>query len=181
MKARTDFRRTTLLALLATALVAVLSACSLGGTQGREGGEVNELPTPVEGEDVGVEAAAGTTEDYTTTWGNYLRDSIAEQVKDRQQKLELLKRYERPDITEANLGGLVENIELLTDRTAFNLTNNQNIASGNTDFDIRLTYANGDSETRTCRFPAQLEKDATSGLWYVLNPGQLQIFAVCTE
>jgi hypothetical protein len=181
MNVRIYGRRTLLLAFAAAALAAFLSACSLGGSSGREGGEVNELPTPVEGEDVGEEAAAGVTEDYVTTWGNYLRDSIAEQVKDRQQKLELLKRYENPSITEQNVGGLVQNIELLTDRTAFNLTNGQTIASGTTDFDIRLTYANGDSETRTCKFPASLEKDTDSGLWYVLNPGQLQIFAVCQE
>ena len=96
MNTRIDVRRTLLLAFATAALGAILSACSLGGSSGREGGQVNELPTPVPGEDVGEEAAAGVTEDFATTWGNYLRDSIAEQVKDRKQKLELLKRYENP-------------------------------------------------------------------------------------
>ncbi len=178
---------------LAVTVALTLSACSLpGGTsQGPEPTvpptprpsvpeePPSELPTPLPTEDVGQQALSGAKETYQETWNNYLRDMIAEQVADRQQKLALLQRYENPDITAQNLGGLMTDIDLVEDRTTFNLTNNATVASANTDFDVRVTYANGDSDTRTCRMPVALELDPDDGLWYVLNPAPLQVFAVC--
>ncbi len=185
--------RLGLLILTAATLMLVLSACSLpgGGSSGPEPTPrpterpaqaedvVNEIPTPLPAENVGGEALSGAKDSYQETWNNYLRDAIAEQVADRTQKLALLQRYENPKITDQNLAGLVEDIDLVEDRTTFNLTNQGNIASGNTEFDVRLTYANGDSDTRTCNPFISMERDADDGLWYVINPTQLQIFAVC--
>ncbi len=188
-----NYRRSVAAVAILAALVMGLSACSLPGGAA-EGPEPtpppterpdtpeeapNTIPTPLPGEDVGEQALAGAKETYQETWNNYLRDAIAEQVADRQQKLEILQRYENPAITEQNLGGLVENIELVEDRTVFNLTNNATVASANAEFDVRLTYANGDSDTRTCNPFVSLEYSAEDGLWYVVNPGQLQVFAVC--
>jgi hypothetical protein len=181
------------LVLAAATVILVLSACSLpgGGSSGPEPTArptdrpaqpedvANPVPTPLPAENVGGEALSGAKDTYQETWNNYLRDSIAEQVADRQQKLAMLQRYENPSITDQNLGGLVEDIDLVEDRTVFNLTNQGNIASGNTEFDVRLTYANGDTDTRTCTPFVSMEREADDGLWYVVNPTQLQIFAVC--
>jgi hypothetical protein len=179
--------------LLVAGLALVLSACSLpgGAAQGPEPTPAptarpsvaeeppSELPTPLPAEDVGEQALSGAKESYQETWNNYLRDIIAEQVADRQQKLTLLQRYENPRITEQNLGGLATDIGLVEDRTTFNLTNNGTTAAGNADFDVRVTYANGDSDTRTCNPFVQIELDPDDGLWYVINPAPLQIFSVC--
>lgn len=161
--------------LAAVVLGMVVTACTLPGGSN---GSVNPLPTPLPAQNVGEEAKKGATEDYKTTWDNYLHDAIAEQVRDRQQKIDLLQRYEKPSITEANLKGLVKDIGLVEDRTTFNLTHSDSVASAITDFDVRLTFANGDTDTRTCKQPVEIDKD-TDGKWYILNPGQLQIFAVC--
>ena len=138
-------------------------------------------PTPLPAEDVGEQALSGAKESFQETWNNYLRDIIAEQVADRQQKLNLLQRYENPDITEQNLGGLLSDIDLVEDRTAFNVINNNTIASGTTEFDVRLIFLNGDADTRTCRYFVSLELNADDGVWYVINPAPLQVFANCSS
>lgn len=183
-------------ALLALIVVLSLSlaACSLPGVGGGGGAEAtprpterpedaedapNVLPTAAEAEDVGGGALSGAKESYQETWNNYLRDIIAEQVADRQQKLELLQRYENPRITSENAEGLVNDIDLVEDRTTFNVTGNQNVAGSQSEFDVRVTYLNGDTETLTCSMPVQIELNAEDGLWYVLNPAPLQVFAVC--
>jgi hypothetical protein len=182
-------RHLAIIGFLMLIVILTLGACRGGGINlpggggGEEnvdrGGEVNELAEPEEDEDVGEGALGGANESHEATWDNYLRDMIAEQVSDRQQKVSILERYENPGITEQNRGGLVTDVDLVEDRTVFNLTNGGTIASANTDFDVRLSYANGDSETRTCAPFVSMEQDSESGLWYVVNPGALQIFAVC--
>jgi hypothetical protein len=172
-----------LIGLLATL---VLSAC--GGIPGGGGNEpqprageesepINPLPTPLPGEDVGGAAASAAKDTPEGTWANYLRDIIAEQVSDRQQKITLLERYQDPSITAANLEGLVEDIDLLEDRSEF--STGGGIANTYADFDIRMTYANGDTETQTCHVNVSMEFNEADNVWYVVNPAPLQIFSAC--
>jgi hypothetical protein len=139
----------------------------------------NPRPTPRPDEDVGEQSLAGARDSYQETWNNYLRDSIAEQVADREQKISILERYQNPGILAANSGGLVEDISLLEDRTTFNLSNNGTFASAVANFDVRLTYVDGDTESRTCTPNVQIEFEPDDGLWYVINPAELQIFVNC--
>lgn len=172
--------RSLALILLITIL---LSACNRGGSDQPERIEQTAppLPTIAEVEDVGAEALGGAAESYEQTWANYLRDAIAEQVRVREQKLSLLTRYEDPDITAQNLGGLVKDIDLIVggDRTTFTLSNNDTVASGYADFDIQLTYANGDQDRRTCKPFVRMFKHIEDNKWYVENPAALEVFAVC--
>jgi hypothetical protein len=174
------------LLLIGLLAILVLSACGGvpgGGSNqpqpraGEESDPINPLPTPLPGEDVGGAAASAAKDTPEGTWANYLRDIIAEQVSDREQKITLLERYQDPSITAANLEGLVDDIDLLEDRTEFNI--NSGIASTSADFDIRLHYANGDTETESCRINVSMEFNEADGVWYVVNPAPLQIFSAC--
>ena len=159
-----------LLALIGLALV--FTACSvIGGSEG------NPLPTPKPEEDVGEEAKSAAEDTPEGTWENYLRDIIAEQVADRTSKIELIQRYENPDITEQNLGGLLTNIGLVEDRTEFSTSGG--LATAHAEFDIRLTFGNGDTDTRTCTFNVSLEFHEEDGVWYVINPAALAVFTQC--
>jgi hypothetical protein len=177
--------------LLMVGLMVILVLAGCGGVPGGGGGAaatappereesepINPLPTPLPAEDVGAEAASAAKDTPEGTWTNYLRDIIAEQVSDRTQKITLLERYQDPSITAANLEGLVEDIDLVEDRTEFNTTSG-GLANSNADFDIRLTYANGDTDTQTCRVQVSMEFNEDDGVWYVVNPAPLQIFAAC--
>lgn len=173
---RTYGRTVGLSAVLALSFV--LSACG-GGVPGIGGGnEGNPLPTPLPGEEIGSEAESAAEDSPEATWENYLRDSIAEQINERSRLITLRERYEDPDITAQNLGGILQNIELVEDRTSWNISGNS--ASSFVEYDVRLTYANGDSETKTCRYNVGLQFNEEDGAWYVLNPGPLQVFANCT-
>jgi hypothetical protein len=109
---------------------------------------------------------------------NYLRDIIAEQVSDRQQKLEILQRYEDPDLL-VQRNREVKGIELIADRSVLQLQSNGITVVVKGDFDLRYTYLNDDTETVTCTQNVSLQQREEDGLWYVVNPGALQIFAVC--
>ena len=171
-------------------LLAILALTACGGIPGvggggdeiqpREGEEsdpLNPLPTPLPAEDVGGEALSAAQDTPEGTWANYLRDMIAEQVSDREQKITLLERYQDPAIIQANLEGLVEDINLVEDRTEFNISGG--LATTNTEFDVRLLYANGDTDTQTCRLNVSMEFNEADGVWYVVNPAPLQVFAAC--
>ena len=173
-----------LLVLLAVAL----SAC--GGVGGGAqptvalptavgGGEARALPTAPSGEEVGTGASSGAVDTPEGTWGNYVRDMIAEQNQAQASKINLLERYSDPAINEKNLGGLVKMIELVADRTKFDLNDSETVASVKAEFDIRLSFANGDADTRTCKFIVELDKK--DDLWYVLNPQPLAYAALCSK
>lgn len=175
------------LALLAL-LVIALSACGAlgGGSQPTAtpplptavgGGEVAALPTAMPGEDVGTGASSGALDTAEGTWGNYLRDMIAEQNQSLSSKINLLERYADPGITQKNLGGIAKSIELVADRTAITLNSNQTVATVRAEFDVRLEFANGDTDTRTCKLT--IEADKKDNLWYILNPAPLAVFSVC--
>ncbi len=138
------------------------------------------LPTPlptIEIGDVSVSAAKATPED---TWVSYLPDSIAEQVKTRRQIIDLYERYENPDVTAQRLESLVTNITLVEDRTVWNTNTSAGQSNAFVEYDVQITYANGDTETLTCQYNVAQEFDQGDGVWYVVNPGELQVFANCT-
>jgi hypothetical protein len=155
-------------------LAAVLSACGALG-----GGGGNTLPTPIPGEELGEEARSQAKDSYQGTWDSYLRDSIAAANKVAANDIDMLERYELPSITKQNLPGTLSSVELVEDRTAFNIASSGGIAASNAEFDIRLTFANGDTDTRTCRLAVQIELDSESNLWFVINPAPLPVFNAC--
>jgi hypothetical protein len=155
----------------------ILSSIACEGLAIGGGDEGNPIPTPIPAEDVGEEAQEAAQDTPEATWDNYVRDIIAEQVAHQKSKLSLDERYQRPDVTEQNLGGIVTDIDLLEDRTEFDASDTY--ATVNAEFDVKLNYANGDSESRTCRFTIGMEYHADSETWYVVNPEALAVFAVC--
>ncbi len=163
-------QRMFLLALFILVLALAIVGCTGDGSG-------NPLPTPKPGEPIGTGARSVAKDTPDGTWQSYLRDMIAEQNTRLASKITLLERYEAPSITQRNLGGLAREISLVDDRTEFNISGNT--ASTNVDFDVRLLFANGDTDTRTCRFPLSLEFNETDQVWYVLNPKALEIFVVC--
>lgn len=164
------------LILFAVITVLLVSGCSTAGGRQESG---NPLPTPRPAEDVGAAAQAAAKAPPETTWDNYVRDIIAEQVKQRESLISLRERYENPSITVQNLAGMVKDIDLVEDRTQFDIKDNS--ASTYTDFDVRLTFANGDTDTRTCRFNVTMEYVEEENVWYVLNPAPLAVFSVCGQ
>lgn len=141
------------------------------------GGEVAELPTPLPGEEVGTGASSGALDTPEGTWGNYLRDMIAKQNQMMTLKINLLEGYEDPAITQMNLSTIILSIALVADRTQLALPNSQVTAIVSADFDIRLTFANGDADTRTCKLTMEMDKKGE--IWYVLNPQPLPIPSAC--
>lgn len=174
---KTDRRRLIVsVAGVGLALALAASACSAPFGIGKEEG--NPLPTPQPGIDVGSEAGSAARDTPEDTWDVYLQDSIAEQVARQEGKITLLERYQDPSITAQNLGGTVTDIDLVEDRTEFNIRGGT-LAFTQTDFDIRLTFANGDTDTRTCRYDVSMEFNEDDGVWYVVNPQELAVFVVC--
>ncbi|GAB4473031.1 MAG: hypothetical protein Kow00124_11630 [Anaerolineae bacterium] len=130
-----------------------------------------ETPSP-------TPAISGVSEELARTWDSFLRDSIAFQVERMRDKLALMQRYQNPAHFQQNRGGLIEDIDLLEDRTVFEVR--RALASTTTDFDIRITYADGDTETRTCRYQVLIEQSAEDGLWYVINPAAFDPYTFCS-
>lgn len=163
-------KRVLLVVALAIVTGLVLSAC---GPQG------NPLPEPPRPEDVGSGASSVAADTPEGTWESYVRDAIAEQVSAQIARINMLERYEDPAITRQNLAGTVTDIDLVEDRTEFNT--NGNTASAQAEFDVKLTFANGDSDTRTCRFAVGMNFSEEDGVWYMANPQALAVFSVCSR
>jgi hypothetical protein len=159
-------------------LILALAATACSAPFGIGGEEGNPLPTPQPGIDVGAEAESAARETPEETWEVYLEDSIAEQVARQEGKITLLERYQDPAITAQNLGGTVTDIDLVEDRTEFNIRGGT-LAFTQTEFDVRLTFANGDTDTRTCAYDVSMEFNEDDGVWYVVNPQELAVFVVC--
>ena len=166
------FDRSKLVVITISLMALLLAACGGGADAGQ-----TELPTPIPAQDVGEEAGAAVGETHEETWTNYLNDSIAEQVKQRQTLISMRERYQHPSITDQELEYLITDIDFVSDNTEWNASNN--FASALVNFDVRVTYANGDSETLTCQYEVQLEKYDDTGLWYVVGPEPLQVKANC--
>jgi len=138
----------------------------------------DEPPLPANVVDLPI---PGASSDLQSTWDAYLADSLAFQVARMQDRLLFLGRYQNPTHLNQNMSGLMANIDLLEDRTTFVLSNGRTFASATADFDIRITFADGDTERRTCMFLVQMEVDPGNGLWYVINPVLLDPSSLCRE
>ncbi len=163
--------------VLALGVAVILSACGGGNVAG--GGAGNALPTPKPAENVGGSAASAAKDSFQGTWDSYLRDQIAAANDQQRVKLSMLQRYEKPDITSKNAGGLMKELALVEDRTKFNLINSQTTASSVAEFDIKVTFVNGDTDTRTCKVQIGIEVNPSDKLWYVLNPAPLNWDSLC--
>lgn len=152
-----------------------LAACSVAGN--REAG--NPLPTPRPTENVGAEARSEAKETPEETWEGYLRDMIAYQANQFEARLAMYQRYENPDHTAQNAGGLMKEIALLEDRTEW--SGNERAASALVDFDVRVTLLDGDTETRHCSFTVEQQYDEEDGVWYVIAPKGLDVTALCSR
>ncbi len=156
-------------------IMLLLAACALarGGERG------NPLPTPRPTEVVGPEARSAAKDTPQGTWEGYLRDMIAYQVNDLEARTALYQRYENPDHTAQNMGGRIKDVVLLEDRTEW--TVRPTSAYSLVDFDVRVIYLDGDTETRHCRFEVFLQKDEEDGMWYVINPRGLDVQGMCSR
>lgn len=166
-------------ALGAVVFALTLAACSPSEVLPKGG---NAIPTPRAGEEVDASPDSQAAAKPEDTFTRYIRDSIAAQVALQQSKIAIRERYQNPDVTEQDLGGIVTEIAILEDRTTFTLPK-QDLSNAHVEFDIRLTYADGDTETRTCRYEVNMQQGAnTNGasVWYVINPDAFPVFNSCS-
>jgi hypothetical protein len=161
-------------------LILVLTACR-GNEVLPEGG--NPIPTPRVGDVVDNSPdsqAAATPEE---TFSRYIRDSIAATVAVQQTKINMRGRYQNPDQTLQDLGGLVSEISVLTDRTQIK-TPKDTAANAKVDLDVRVKYADGDSQTFTCKYDVALQRGANTqgdNVWYIINPDAFPLFVSCVR
>jgi len=187
-------RTTRFVITLAVTLLA-LSACSIGrqaaggaqdnGAVNNSGGggsipeEGNPLPTARPTEVIGAEAQSRAQDSPEATWEGYLRDIIAYQNERNDAKITLVRRYQNPDQTSQNVGGTVEEITLLEDRSTFDKNAAATAASSLVDFDVRVQYLDGDTQTKTCTFTVEMQYSEADGVWYVINPRGLDTDVNC--
>jgi hypothetical protein len=164
------------------ALVSLLTitAC-LGSEVLPQGG--NPIPTPREGELVDAlpdsQAAASPEE----TFSRYIRDSIAATVAVQQTKINMRGRYQEPGQTLDDLSGLVSEIAVLEDRTEIT-SPKDTAANAKVDLDVRVMYADGDTQTFTCKYDVSMQMSANDkgeDVWYVINPDAFPLFVSCTR
>ncbi len=142
----------------------------------------NPIPTPQIGENVGSEPgsqAAGTPEE---TVSRYLRDSIAAQVAVQQTEIIMRERYQDPGLTSKALSGLVTEISVLEDHSTITRPK-EDVANARVELDIRVKFANGDSDTRACKYEVNMQRRQNAkgqDVWYVVNPDAFPVFASCT-
>ena len=170
--------------LTRVALLALVAALALGACRPAEvlpkGG--NPIPTPRVGEAIGTQPDSQAAAAPEETFRRYVRDSIAAQVALQQAKIAMRERYQDPAVTVQDLGGIVTDIAVLEDRTTFTVPK-ETVSNARVEFDIRLTFADGDTESRTCRYEINMRQGASSNgesVWYVLNPDAFPVFASCS-
>jgi hypothetical protein len=174
-----DIRKLLVGMALLAGVMAILSAC--GGTpQVAGGGQGNALPTVRPTENIGSSAKSAAKDSYQATWDSYLRDSLAAANQTQDIKIALLQRYEKPSITAQNIGGIVKSTDLVQDNTKFNVSAN-NTASAMADFDVKMTFANGDTDTRHCKLQVAIELNPEDKLYYMLNPAPFAVQAICSR
>jgi hypothetical protein len=143
----------------------------------------NPIPTPIVGVDVGTapdSQAAATPDD---TYKRYINDSIAALVSSQKQKINMRQRYQNPDQTKLDLGGLVTEISILEDRTKIKEVNDKN-ANAVVDMDVRIKYADGDLQSFVCKYQVAMQSALNTknvSVWYVINPDVFPVFLSCTR
>lgn len=172
--------------LLVVVSILVLSGCSaarnvVGG--GDDGGSIpeegNPLPTARPTEVVGAEAQSRAQDSPEATWEGYLRDMIAFQNERNDARLTLVRRYQNPEHTAQNVGGTVEEVVLIEDRSVFDKNSAGTAASSLVDFDVRVTFLDGDTQTKKCTFTVELQYSEADGVWYVISPRGLDTDTLC--
>jgi hypothetical protein len=169
------FLRSTAALLL---LIVVLAACRPGEVLPAGG---NPIPTPRAGDLVPAVAESQAAASPDETVNRYLTDSIAMQLKAQSTKIEVRQRYQEPGQTTADLGGLVTGIAVLENRTVVT-TPKEIMALAHVDMDVRLTFANGDTDSRTCKYDVTLQRYANAkgdNVWYVINPNLFPFDSQC--
>lgn len=170
----------------AAILVAALGACSTSSTEVLPAGG-NSIPTPIVGENVGMSPESQAASAPEETVKRYLKDSIAGLVAVQTQKITLRQRYQNPDQTKQDLGGLLTAVNILEDRTKIKKANaNSTSATANADIDVRVTWADGDTQSFSCKYALNLQAAQNANqetVWYVINPDIFPIFAtgVCVQ
>ena len=110
------------------------------------------------------------------TFELYLRDSIAQQISLQREKIDIRIRYQNPSTLLQDAGGLIINVELIQDRSKRTILR-ESSATFEVDIDIRITFANLDTNSQTCTFTVNLEK--VGELWYVVSPREFPLFFSC--
>lgn len=175
-----------LLKLMALAAVAAFALAACGQQEVLPQGG-NPIPTPIEGENVGDAPSSQAAATPEETFSRYLKDSLGALVAQQRQKLELRQRYQNPEQTKEDLGGLLSEINVLEDRTKIKkVTDTSTNATANVEMDVRVVWADGDQESFTCKYAVtlqQAENEAGETVWYVINPDSFPIFAsgVCAR
>lgn len=182
------------LALLAS-LVLLLTACAGAGTatpdrRGIDGEPTEDASPSVDptdtvlavtptGEAEPALAEVGVTDTLEGTWDAFLRDSVAVAARRMQDRVYFESLYQRPDLVIANGGGVMADVDLVEDRTEFELSNSDTLGSSNVEYDVRVSFVNGNSSLLTCRYNIQIERDPAGGLWWVINPRPLDVTSFC--
>jgi hypothetical protein len=166
-------------------LAMALTSCNIGRPTEvlEEGGNI--IPTPIAGENVGEAPGSQAAATPEETASRYLKDSLGSLVAQQTQKIELRERYQNPSQTVEDLGGLLTEISVLEDRTEVKKVNeNSTNATANVDLDVRVTWADGDTESFTCKYAVtlqQAENDDEEEVWYVINPDAFPLFVNCSR
>lgn len=156
----------------------LLVACSQTPTEVLPQGG-NPIPTPVVGESVGTAPDSQAAAVPEETYKRYINDSIAALVDAQQQKINMRQRYQSPEQTKLDLGGLLTEISILEDRTEISKPSDSS-ANANVSMDVRIKYADGDLNSYTCQYQVVMQS-GTNGknetVWYVINPDVFPAFA----
>jgi hypothetical protein len=77
------------------------------------------------------------------------------------------------------VGGLLTEISILEDRTEISKPTDTS-ANANVAMDVRIKYADGDSQSYTCTYKVVMQSGANAKnetVWYVINPDVFPAFA----
>ncbi len=163
----------------------LLAACNPGQSTEVVSQGGNPLPTVNVGTAVGDAPSSQAAATPEETWSRYLADSFGALVAQQSQKLELRRRYQNPELTKEDVGGLLAEIKILEDRTTIKkVTDKSTNATANVDTDVRVVWVDGDQESFTCKYAVTLqlaENEDGDPVWYIINPDSFPLFVSCVK